>query len=406
MVNWLIRLVAFCRKSVDQNPIIFWPPFDRQEDLTDFYFRAAFYHHPLPGEHRRTILPVTSNALRPGQAPDFMTRSSFDASSIILISDEKQARAALLSSRTILQWRRSEAADATLMPFRGKTFDVSLNAPAAKEWGVHGQLSWVLLWSIERRLILMRERLLFRHRAYKYKSPNQRAVIIGNAPSRDAALADDLSDALVIICNSAVSDTVFNQHANPTFVTAGDAISHWGVSNYAAKFRQDLTRFLKTNDVFLLSSASLAYRFKQQNPDLAHKIFLCPQRGEDANLNLFKEWRLPTMDSTLNIHMIPLAASLADEIEFYGFDGKNPDESKNEDFWAHAQKSHYSDLVEDGHLAHPAFRAMREATTYEKYTRSVAHSLDRLQSHNKIVRLKTPSFISALQRYYQKPPQD
>jgi hypothetical protein len=72
----------------------------------------------------------------------------------------------------------------------------------------------------------------------------------------------------------------------------------------------------------------------------------------------------------MNIHMLPLAATFAREIQLLGCDGKDA-KRDNEDFWAHADGAQYRDKVASGHECHPTFDAHRQRSTYDRYVHSI-----------------------------------
>ena len=97
-------------------------------------------------------------------------------------------------------------------------------------------------------------------------------------------------------------------------LTAGDAVSHIGVSSYAQRFRSILRRRMIEDKLYFFSTALFGYHILLDNPDLSSQIILCEQGMDSPNIDLFKNWQLPSLSSTLNIHMLPLPILLITSI--------------------------------------------------------------------------------------------
>ncbi|OVE73463.1 hypothetical protein BVX94_03855 [bacterium B17] len=164
-------------------------------------------------------------------------------------------------------------------------------------------------------------------------------------------------------------------HINPDFICAGDVVSHIGVSRYAEVFRQDLVKVLKERkDTYFVTSASFGYLLILNHPEIEEKVILIKQSVHNPNYDLHRLFALPYLASTLNIHMLPLAGTFVDKIFIIGCDGKSANKD-NEDFWAHAQKAQYHDLVDTGHKCHPTFDVHRQKSTYDRFINSTEESI-------------------------------
>jgi hypothetical protein len=197
------------------------------------------------------------------------------------------------------------------------------------------------------------------------------AAVFGTGPSVETANQFDFSNCYTHACNTVVQSKELLDVIDPDIISAGDVVSHFGVSAYAQKFREDLASAMSERGFYFLTTAQFGYLFMVHYPELKDKILLCEQRGFIINCDLEKDWNLPIMDSTFNIHMMPSAFTMSDTVFVLGCDGKNPDDSKNEDFWEHSAKAQYHDLVDSGHLAHPTFDIHRQRSTWDGYVSSV-----------------------------------
>ena len=144
------------------------------------------------------------------------------------------------------------------------------------------------------------------------------------------------------------------------------------------------------------------------NPELKDKIILCNQGIDGGNINLKKRWSLPKLDSTLNIHMLPIAATLTKNINLLGVDGQSKEIKKNEDFWAHSKIAQMHDLVETGHLSHPTFAANREfrkdlnISTIDRFSESCRVSLNLGLNHGKNYKVLNNTFTDSLKPFVGK----
>ena len=126
-------------------------------------------------------------------------------------------------------------------------------------------------------------------------------------------------------------------------------------------------------------------------------MILVEQQTDEQNFDLTQLFCLPKLDSTFNIHMLPIIHTFCDNILILGCDGKSKTRN-NEDFWAHAQEAQYFDLVDTGHKCHPTFDINRKKNTYDRYQDSVIHSVVEGQKrHGKRYYTLQQSYIDALE---------
>lgn len=369
------------RKEPKAGHVCYFPEFDASADLSNHFHRASWY---LGGESSDTVESVTfglQGISADVTAPD----ESFDAASLVPPATFHMVKAgvayldALENAQLILVWRpisksllshmRSMFKGAIILP-------VATEDPTSVEYGNYVKLQWLLLPKEAREGILQQsqERLRSAFAAARAQGLSS-ATIFGTGPSLDSAFDFNFETTLTIACNTIVASPELLEHIRPRFLTAGDAVSHFGVSSYAGRYRRDLATALLKYEAYFLTTASTGYLLMQRHPEIADRVILCEQTHRGPNTNLENIWSLPKMDSTLNIHMLPLAMSFADTVYLLGFDGKNPNADKNEDFWAHSQRAHYHDLVETGHSCHPTFALNRAVGTEGRYNASTEESM-------------------------------
>ena len=270
----------------------------------------------------------------------------------------------------------------------------------AVEYGAYCSLVWKHLTPPqEKELFLQQDQSRFEEVARRLREQGvTRACVFGTGPSLEKAFDFDFDDCLTIVCNSIVQSEASLNHIGPAFLCAGDVVSHYGVSLYAAKFREDLVRVLTARDLVMIGTAAFGYLLVLNHPEIRHRVILIEQTHDGPNYDLLASFTAPKLDSILNIAMLPLAATFAREIWLLGCDGRSTTRS-NEDFWAHAREAQYHDLVESTHQCHPTFQINREQTTYARYDRSIEETISRGErEHGILYRCLQPSNTPALSR--------
>lgn len=369
------------RKRSRLHTVCYFPPFATQQDLTNHYYRACWYLPYLRGHCEKVVLFQTFAGADagPGPCPEHMGPPSSDAGHVEVRRGGFAALRMLFASQLVLLWRRpSPMAFWHILDFLFgiQVVNVCTDDPSAREYGAYSSLVWKCLTSArKRKLILAESRARFEALAEKIGQRRYaRSVVFGTGPSLEDAPSFDFSGCLTIVCNSIVQSGEWLDHIRPTFVCAGDAVSHFGVSLYAQGFRADLVEALRERDLVFVTTAHFGGLFFFHHPELKDRIILIDQSVKEPNFRLLTHFGLPQLDSTLNIHMLPLAGTLCDEVWILGCDGKNASQD-NEDFWAHAKGVQYDSLVDTGHLCHPTFDAHRQENTYERYLESVHESI-------------------------------
>lgn len=359
-----------------KNIITYYPRFNYRDELSSHYHRASWYLPRLPGVLENVYLfqKIGENT-KPGERPSFMCSPKQDTSHILVKRGIFHFARALLHSRLILVWRDNNPILWKFLKFFGvRAINVDTNDLSALEYGKYCGIFWhQLLNPKEKNRILSENYQRFYPIAYHIIGKKySRSCVFGTGPSLEKAYDFDFTGTLTIVCNSIVQNKKLLDHIKPAFICAGDVISHLGVSLYAEKFREDLITVLKAgnSDHYFVTSAAFGYLFTLNHPEMKDKTILIDQTVPGPNYDLLHGFGLPLLASTLNIHMLPLASSFTNEIFLLGCDGKGA-QKDDEDFWAHAKKAQYYELVNSGHLCHPTFDVHRQQKTYEEYIKSL-----------------------------------
>ncbi len=380
--------------------VVYFPPFAHEDDLTNHFHRAAWYLTGAQTSAEQVIMGLQAPDLKVGLKPDHFTDPHAGTENIELVEAGATYCESLCTAQLILTWQAIPAADMARLRKVAPTaqiLSVGTDDIESTEYGNYCRAQWMLLGKAERNELLQQSHIKFRERLDHMRAEGKEAsVVFGTGPSIDKAFDYDFSKCLTIVCNTAVADDDLLDHIQPAFICAGDVVSHFGVSAYAERFRADLVRALKERDAYFFTSAAFGFLLSAKYPELNDKIIFCDQRHRGANTDLQAVWALPKLDSTLNIHMLPIAATFSDMVFILGCDGKNPNPDKNEDFWAHSVKTHYHDLVDTGHLAHPTFDLRRQTSTFSRYVDSTEESCQAGEIEGKMYFSLEPSFTPAL----------
>lgn len=380
--------------------ICYFPPFPEVAALAEHMHRASWY---LTGTHSPISRvsfagPIDKADLPP--APEYFATQGMSTETFDILADPEAYLAALERAGTVLVWQPlPQGLRSYLMDSLGgaKVIPVATHDPTAVEYGSYCRSPWESLPAAERTLLLQESQDRFRRVLEAERVAGKTcSAVFGTGPSIDTAFTFDFSACLTVACNSIVANAALLDHIRPTFICAGDAVSHYGVSQYAETFRADLVRAIKTRGVYFLTSATVGFLLLQKHPEIRDHVILCEQGITGLNCEMETVWALPKFDSTLNIHMLPIAASFSDTIYMLGLDGRDPNPANNEDFWAHSKAAQYHDLVDSGHLAHPTFAINRARSTEDRYIASVRESLMAGEVLGKSFYALAPSFTPAI----------
>lgn len=394
--NEILQSISHDTK-VKREQVIYYPVFDNDYELTNHYYRACWY---LPKENNSLesvyLYAEDCNLL---SKPDYMGSSNVSTKHIVIEKDVKDYKENLEKSKVILVWRNISDEERLELELKGGiVVDVDTENDEAKEYGRYCSLIWQFFKTEqEKKDIIEKSYRKFCDAAKQIKARNLHVgCVFGTGPSLESSYEYDFSDCLCIVCNSIVQNKKLLNHINPFFVTAGDVVSHLGVCLYAEKFRKDLLNYMTDSQVYFLTTASFGYLLVEQCPVIEKKIILVEQQLDTQNYNLLDQFALPKLDSTLNIHMLPIVHTFCDKIYINGCDGKRPDVN-NEDFWAHAETAQYLKLVDTGHRCHPTFDRNRQKSTYSRYQDSTLTSIQcGEKEHGKTYYTLKQSYIDAL----------
>lgn len=363
MINKILN--HYIRSTHKDNSVVYIGTIS-DSDLISHLFRAAWYIPYIHGTIHE-IFFLSRKLKSTLEPPEYMKMTKASINHIHFVSFITYLKR-LRSAKIVIRTKKLSLLDQVLKKiFNLRIVNLDTKDPKSFEYARYCDFIWrYLLPETKKKEIIEKERDKFV--AY-YKSIRKKynsSFICGNGPSIENTFNFEVKNLFTIACNSAIKNRKLLDHLDLNVLCAGDPISHLGVSNYAAKFRDDLIKELEVLDFKLISTLDYCYHLYIHYPHLEKKTILIP-RGKESrpNFSLNSDFFLPELDSTFNIHMAPIAGTLTQKINLIGLDGKDPNPKNNEDFWAHSKTTHYHDLVDSGHLAHPTFKSHREKSTYD-----------------------------------------
>lgn len=394
-------LVGHSRPARVAGEICFFPAFDNHDALSDHFHRASWYLTGSDSAIKHVTFGAIDGNKSIGDVPEYFAKRRLDTSTLEFATSNEAYTKALMSAQIIFVWRPlSKALQSYLSRILGKNptiITVATDDPASVEYGNYCRSPWISLPVSEKSRWLKESQERFRDALDKQRKAGKTcSAVFGTGPSIDSAFNFDFRNCLSVVCNSVVANDALLDHIRPSFVCAGDAVSHFGVSKYAEKFRADLIRVLTERDIYLFTSAAIGFLLVQKHPEVRDRVILCEQGFTGLNCELENIWSLPRFDSTLNIHMLPIAATFSDTVFMLGLDGRDPNPANNEDFWAHSKAAQYHDLVNSGHEAHPTFAINRAQATEDRYLASVQESFLAGEALGKSFFSLAPSFTPAV----------
>lgn len=386
-----------------------WPPFRAAEDRDDFAGRLAWYLHPW-----RDRLAEVMCFVPPGLADaqpriaDYMdaaTGERLKALSPLLTASVPPALAKPFDvvsegiADRVLLWDRDGVPERRLRRLRPSAKVVDVDRRRNRyEGSAFLRFGRESLASLTPGDISGEANEKFADFAARFRGG--RYLLVGTGPSLHDFKQSrfDFTGVKTIAVNSMVKDPEFLERANAIAIAACDPIYHAGCSRYAARFRADLIRCLDALSEVTLFVVSRDYeQYLSFVPERFHgRIIPLAQlpRTEPPGLDLGARLAVTPTRNVLTLALLPLAATLADEVMIAGCDGRPASEGQH--FWSHDRTSQYADEMDDIKRCHPAFFAIDYADYYSEHCATVAAYLEAIERTGRSVRSLTPSHIPAL----------
>lgn len=234
-----------------------------------------------------------------------------------------------------------------------------------------------------------------------------KCYVFGTGTSLELAIGRGFMDGYRIVCNTIVRDPELWHHLKPHFVVAGDAIYHFGFTEFAQAFRRDLrARLSESNGSVLFVYPELFDAIvRREFADHLDVLVPVPTGAHDnVDVDLTRCFELPALGNVLNLLLLPIGCTLSRTVALWGFDGRAPDDKL---FWSNSQKHSYPELMESLTKAHPAFyETLVPKNKEDSYVKAVHGDelemrLQRAEAKGFKFIMMHPSWTQTLQKRFQ-----
>jgi len=180
-----------------------------------------------------------------------------------------------------------------------------------------------------------------------------KCYIFGTGPSLEQAIHREWVDGYRIVCNTIVRDKELWKHLEPHFIVAADANYHFGHTDFAKRFREDLVDCLQLTDTIFIYPARFHAVVSQKFREFEDRLIPIPQGiHKKIHFDLSKRFRTPSLGNILPLLLLPLGCTLSKNLYLWGFDGRSPDDKL---FWSNSPNHSYPELIHSLQAAYPAF---------------------------------------------------
>lgn len=384
--------------------ILFYPAFKDAIDLSDHLYRIRWYLKPFEKALSTIIVPHVLSGFELGEVPDYLDpelsndKKALDCVKAIHIKDESELEELALDSDYVFVW--SKAGMNAAISRNDKIVNIIRKKKIVKvdhnqeQFAGSFYLRFAENFAEATQEALAASKQRFQEYAKAYKSGI--GYIFGTGPGLEYANEHDFSDGVTIACNSMIRNHELLDRLEPSLFVVGDPIFHAGPSVYASSFRQELVTSMDKYGVGLVVPMRDYHVYRTHLPShLAEKVIAIPFKPDEVpNLDLLESLHVSTTGNILTLYLLPIAATLFDEIRIFGCDGRPMEQ--NQYFWSHHKASQFNDQMGDIQKAHPGFFAIDYNEYYTTHCETLAKWLDRAEELGKMVANMSPSFIPAL----------
>ena len=394
-------------------PIIFYfPPFDNPADLNDHLARASWYLSSL--EPERIYLPVIGQLKENfsfhvpphlDKQADKIYRRLTDRIRLIDAGNEEEHVKCFEESLLVMQWKMDSYPSLSWK----QRVNEAIERKEKQLWKVdHNRVRYAGSFYIkagfergnfshmEEEIDLCREKF---NKMTAEIGTVERSFLFLTGPMAALYREFDFRDGLSIICNSTIFDEELLTYIKPRIMTFGDPIFHFGISQYAATFRERLVEVLKRHKFHICIPFNYYRLFTYHFPQFKDITIGIPfDYKKPINFDLNQDFYLNPYKNILTMLMLPLAATFSKEIHMIGADGRKKSES--EYFWSFNPRTQINDKMSNIREAHPAFFDIDYNEYYEEHIDTLADFLVRGEEAGKTFHMMTPSYIPCLRRRY------
>ena len=370
----------------------FVPEFRSIEELLPIALRVGFFFADADPDITFSVsfdLPDPKDLLPDevpeGYDPESLTRLRSMTSHIRFVRNNKNLELSALSSDAVFVWNQSRYATT-----RWKRFSELLDDSEVTLYGVdrtsdrmEGSLYIQALHDNEddktHSEIIEKSRRRFQVLFDSHKTSI--AYLLGTGPSIGDWKAHDMSNGVVIACNTTILDSEMMAATSPAVVTFADPIFHFGCNSYAERFRAVLQKLARKQEFIVAVPLKYYGLLMSLCPSLDERTIAIPMRKRRPNINLLADFEVKTTANISTLLMIPIATTLAKEVRLLGFDGRSPNETY---FWKHNAKTQFETELKEIKTTHPSFFSEIDFSDYySDHVRILDQLLTKAEIHGK-----------------------
>ena len=370
--------------------VLAWPPVESQEQMDDLLTRLRFYFRR--GE--RVVVPRASESIEPRHVtPPYLGTYDVKCRFEFPVAKNRGARPlmkALANRRVVLTGQGSNKRETEMVQFLPNVAPIGPRMTTM-------EASWMMKLFHEPE---QRTRVADSHaRFLRWRDAlprKKKAYLLCTGPSLSRFREFDMLDGHTIGCNTVVKNEELMERTRPVAVTAADPNFFFGPSVYAWRFREDLRAAMDAHPFTFFTIDPYHQMMHDFLPNVVDRIFLVPQYFPHVLPHLEKDWQFPKTWNVLTMMMLPLAASIAEEIYIIGADGRAPDETY---FWKHDPSSQLTDKLQAMKECHPLFfESMNYEDYYDRHCECLEEQVQAFEARGGRVFSLTESHIPAMQK--------
>jgi glycosyltransferase involved in cell wall biosynthesis len=223
----------------------------------------------------------------------------------------------------------------------------------------------------------------------------ERTWVMATGPSVEKYRDHDFKDAAVIVCNSVVLNDDLMERCKPIALVFADPIFHFGVSQYAGRFREVVAHRMATMDLAIVVPMKYYPLLLSKFPDHAENIIGVPFfKTKEFNNDIYSNFEVKTTSNILTLLLLPLATSISKIVNIIGCDGRPLEH--DDYFWSHGESVQINDKMSNIKVVHPGFFDIDYNEYYFEHCHTLANLLAQAESEGWRFVHHGPSYIPAL----------
>ncbi|UPM49179.1 hypothetical protein MY494_07400 [Synechococcus sp. A10-1-5-1] len=206
-----------------------------------------------------------------------------------------------------------------------------------------------------------------------------KAWVLATGPSLEQYANHDYSESVVIACNSTILNDELMDLCKPSLLVFADPIFHFGVSQYAAKFRAAVLDCLTTTNLKIVVPLKYYPLLLSLFPDYTERIIGIPTtKNTQFNIDIAKSFCLKNTSNILTLLLLPLATTLSKDVNLTGCDGR-PFE-QDDYFWGHSKAAQINDKMSNIKSVHPGFFQIDYNEYYFEHCHTLSNFFDQAEN--------------------------